>query len=66
MSDLFPSITPKEIQERSCQRAGELLDDVQKILSNISMFPLLPRLEEVSKELAEINARIEELKQKIN
>jgi len=30
------------------------------------MFPLLPRLEEVSKELAEINARIEELKQKIN
>ena len=66
MLDLFPSVTPAELQERSRKYAGKHLDEVQKILSKIPRLPLLPRLEEISKELAEINARIEELKQKIN
>jgi len=67
--DIFPEAPPEEVQRRSIIFVRDLLSQVHDKLSDpLSIVPgklSTINAEEIKKDLAEINARIEQLKQKI-
>jgi hypothetical protein len=69
MADLFAGPTPEELQMRRLDHAKNLLGEVQEKLemANSAVPGKLPldKIENLKKKLAEIDAQIDDLKQKI-